>query len=990
MPEHIGENTLLDWVAGRLENAQQRDVDAHVEECQECRTAVRLWAWTADEGERPDLLGTRVARFEVKGVLGAGAMGVVVRAYDPQLARDVALKRLSVAVGSHQQEARILREARALARVRHPNVVRVFEVGTHQGQPFLAMELVGGVTLEDWLDTPRTWAEIVRVFAQVARGLMAVHSAGLVHRDVKPSNIMVDDHGRAFVMDFGLVAGRGDPDARSGSPGSSGAGAGAAADALSVRSLGTGSYRVGTPLYMSPEQLGGEPIDARSDQFSFCVALYRALAGQAPFAGANLEELSNNLWGGALVPPPRRLPRHLRRLLTRGLARDPAERYPSMAALLDDLERRPRRRARAVALAVLLVAVGGAGGFWIMNRRAAGDACVARDDRFAGVWDGAVQARVQKALLASGTAMARETWKNLDRDLERYRRDWKSAYVATCRATAVDHEQSARLLDVRMECLERGLKELAATTGTLASSPVELRRVAEAVHQLWQPGRCVHLAADGASASSSPGVRARTRRLLDEERAWVARTRLAPISKDTVAQAEAWVKRAHTAGNPRLEALFMLSLANEYEMAGSYDRALEQLEGAAVKAQAVSDPTIAADAWLRMAEIHAARTHKFDEATRWLGYASAAIEHLGPGSVSRTSGEPFDQWVWQVKGILARQQGKMDQALASYRTSLRLREQFFGKSSLEVASTLNNLAIAQTVSGQLDQAIATAERALAIKERILGPHHPSVGNALITLSLNYKNLGHYARALALLDRAVAILEGEPAARLYWATALINQGIVESRIGKFAESKVSFRRGETVYAAAFGADSGQMSTVLDNEGYADFLAGDYPAAQAAHEKALAIAVKRYGEDHPSVGNIERNLGMDVLEQGKVARARRLIQSALRVRGKALGADSTDLANELIALAECDLAEGKNRSARGFAERARARVDPEDGELVAEVELVLARALWPDRARRAAARTHAEAARRALAHAEGMPGLHHQITAWLDAHPAAPSP
>jgi hypothetical protein len=286
--------------------------------------------------------GDRIGRFTVLDVLGRGGMGVVVAAYDPQLDRSVALKIVSAAGEGERQEyrARLLREARAMAKIRHPNVVAVHEVGEHGGRIYLAMEQVDGGTLRT-LDEPkggaeRDWRSLLEVFIAAGRGLAAAHAAGMVHRDFKPENVLIDRDGRVLVGDFGLVGH---------APVGDAAGEG---DAPVHERLTRADTVMGTPAYMAPEQYTGSPVDARADQFAFCVALYEALYGELPFAGETRRDYVRAIMRGEVREPPagRRVPKWLWRALCRGLAADASARYRSMDALLAELGADPKREWR--------------------------------------------------------------------------------------------------------------------------------------------------------------------------------------------------------------------------------------------------------------------------------------------------------------------------------------------------------------------------------------------------------------------------------------------------------------------------------------------------------------------------------------------------------------------------------------------------------------------------------------------------------------------
>ena len=307
--------------------------------------------------------GARIGRYVVIESVGSGAMGVVYGAYDPELDRKIALKLLKPGQGAKEKaRARLLREAQAMARLAHPNVVAVHDVGVFEDQVFLAMEFLGGGTIKSWLgDKPRSWREILAVFIAAGRGLVAAHAAGIVHRDFKPDNVLLDKDGRPRVVDFGIarqaeqVEGAVDDDgdgedARGDLVKTLREGGGAPAALLTLTKTGA---VVGTPAYMAPEQFMGERGDDRSDQFSFCVALDEALYGERPFAGDDVLSISVNVTQGELRPLPRDrgVPAWIRRLILRGVKADPDARWPSMAALIAALENDPavKLRRRLVA-----------------------------------------------------------------------------------------------------------------------------------------------------------------------------------------------------------------------------------------------------------------------------------------------------------------------------------------------------------------------------------------------------------------------------------------------------------------------------------------------------------------------------------------------------------------------------------------------------------------------------------------------------------------
>ncbi len=304
---------------------------------------------------------TAIGRFQIIEEVGAGGMGVVYAAHDPQLDRTIALKVLHQRARSPEARTRMVREAKAMARLRHPNVLTVFETGAHNEQVYIAMEFVEGGTLRQWMErdtSERSWREIIETITQAGRGLAAAHDEGLVHRDFKPANALIDSSGRVLVSDFGLArAGAETPLALASPALSAGAlertevEAGDSSDLLRATLTRTGAL-LGTPAYMSPEQFARDHATPRSDQFAFCVVLYEALFGRRPFAGQSIGELVANIERGAIVKPTgRRVPAAVLAVIERGLSPDPAARFPSMHTLLDALQRatNTRRSARWLA-----------------------------------------------------------------------------------------------------------------------------------------------------------------------------------------------------------------------------------------------------------------------------------------------------------------------------------------------------------------------------------------------------------------------------------------------------------------------------------------------------------------------------------------------------------------------------------------------------------------------------------------------------------------
>ena len=347
--------------------------------------------------------GLRLGRYVVLDRLGFGGMGEVFAAYDPELDRRVALKvlhsRADDRAGS-EGRARLLREARAIARLSDPHVVPVYDVGEIDGEVFMAMKLIEGQTL-DRRAADLGWRATLQLLVAAARGISAAHRAGLVHRDVKPTNVLVDGEDHVVVMDFGLaraaptggsVSGSPWPRERKNARESSIAidpalSAAAMLDPLESPLTEHGTV-VGTLAYMAPEQHEGAPPDARADQFAFCVMAYEMLVGVRPFAGRTADELLEAKRRGTLAAPSngRRIPGWLVRVLARGLAAHPDARHPDMDALVGELA---RAHARGRRLAVAAAVVAGVVATVVLLPQAAARPCSGASERLAGIWDGA-------------------------------------------------------------------------------------------------------------------------------------------------------------------------------------------------------------------------------------------------------------------------------------------------------------------------------------------------------------------------------------------------------------------------------------------------------------------------------------------------------------------------------------------------------------------------------------------------------------------------
>jgi len=397
---------------------------------------------------KPDALaaGTQLGKYKLERLLGEGGMGQVWSARDPDLQRSVAIKVLKFAKASVTLRQRLLREAVAMAKLKHPNVLTVYEVGTVGDRDFIAMELVEGLTLDDWLSHRPPIEEVWSAILAAGRGLAAAHDAGVVHRDFKPHNVLRSKDGRVLVSDFGLARGVINEEES------------AAADAIDLSDsvldaplTHTGAL-IGTPAYMAPEQYRGEPPDARTDQFAFCVTAWQAFTGERPFKGSTLDEMKKAVGGGVshLTLAPERA---VRAILSRGLDPKPDARWPSLEVLLEELikaERIPRRRRLLYAASAALVMIAAAIAFVAMRRgTSVANACDAPEKAFAVAWSPTTRSAVQRA--SAGSPGFDKVASTIDLVQDR----WVASYQKACRS------RNARVFPERIRCLE-GLRDQAS------------------------------------------------------------------------------------------------------------------------------------------------------------------------------------------------------------------------------------------------------------------------------------------------------------------------------------------------------------------------------------------------------------------------------------------------------------------------------------------------------------------------------------------------
>ena len=724
--------------------------------------------------------GVTIGRYVVLSLVGRGGMGEVYAAYDPELDRKVALKLLRERPGQSGSQdsarARLQREAQAIAKLSHPNVVIVYDVGTYRDRVFIAMEFVDGQTVGYWINAqPRAWQDVLRLFAAAGRGLVAAHEKDLVHRDFKPDNVMVSADGQVRVMDFGLarVGGRRTPDTLLPAPIGASADEGTA-DLVSTRALGgqvaqsgtadpamdaqapldekltqTGTM-LGTPAYMAPEQFAEGRADARSDQFSFCVALYEALYGERPFAGETIFALTANVLQGIVRPPPphTQVPPWIRKVLLRGLSVKPEQRWPSLNELLGELEKN-----RAVA---------GRRGF------SAGAAA-----KLAGIWEAPAKGRraktpakvaVREAFLATGKHYAETTFENVSRLLDRYALEWTQMYTGACEATHVRREQSAEVLDLRMAALEearQGLRALCQAFRAATAGVVE--NAVDATNALPSIARCadIELLRAAVKPPHDPAVRAEVERLRGELAEVRTLLRVGRFS-DGIKAVTALEAPVRQTGHAPLLAELMLAIGTAHYEREEFRAAARAYEDALWTAELVRHDEVTAEAATQLVGMMAAES-RFELGEVWAKLAETILRRLG-------GRERLWGWLLNNRGALADLQGRPDEALGYARQAVAAKEKAMGPDSADVGVTIANMALYFGELGDLPQAATTGERAVRIVSKALGPEHPRTALVITNHAETLTRLGRFAEAREASQRALVIFQRETEPAGIFATA----------------------------------------------------------------------------------------------------------------------------------------------------------------------------------------------------------------------------
>lgn len=868
-----GDIVLADYVA-RPDTDSARQLDEHLAECQSCRGQVFAFS-AAQEVQPPDAVelatgsapcaadgvpavSMQIGRFLLQEEIGAGSMGTVYQARDTVLERQVAIKILrSNSALDADQRIRLLREAQSLAQLTHPHVVTIYEAGEQVGHVYIAMERIDGPSLDIWLETPRTWREIVQVFAQAALGLHAAHLANLIHRDVKPRNILIADNNRAVVVDFGLVG-----------------------DEKRIRTAGereanadpvltqTGAL-IGTPAYASPEQLCGQQAQVQSDVFSLCVALFEALCGIRPFAGKNIAQLRQSIKEGTLqhTRPPA-VPRALWGLVREGLNADPNNRPSSMQVIADKLARvcaAPIRRRRLAIASVALAGLAGLSAAFAFAPTKRIAPCQGASAQFANVWHSKLGASLAERFANVAPAIADARTSNVTALIDGYREQWVGTHHEVCMAS--EHgEQSSELLDQRMRCLERDLFQLKQSLEVLSSADREMVvRSLDVLSGLPDPGACGRKARVAVPAIGDAERVSSLETRLDEAEV-LLRAGEGEEALDIVAEVSV---AANEVGYGPLTARALLTRGEVEESLALFSAAADSYRAATIAATSAALPTEQARAFASLAHLFGGELADATLARDPLALAMAMVD-------SDQIAEPLvraeilqnlsDVYFNDHKGTLG---------FKLLRESMRaLDEAGPGTRVQELRGTgLIRRADIELAQGDYQVALRSYGEALPLLMGLKGKDHDALAHL-------HENVGQAQQRLALYDEA-----GES-------------------YNRAAEIRETLAGAGNVFSAVFfraSAAEGELAATL-------------------YKEALKLAIQTYGPLHPHVAVTADSAGLALASIGRHEEAMQYFAQNVRIAEQTRAPDSRELASAHSHQLESLVAVDQSETAREQGERA----------------------------------------------------------------------
>jgi eukaryotic-like serine/threonine-protein kinase len=833
-----------------------------------------------EEGVRGRLFGARckdarLDRYTLVRTLGRGSFGEVWEARDPMLDRNVAIKIARRRTHDRRATERFVREARCLAQLTHPNVVAVYDFGVNERtdgfDAFFVMEQLD-VDLRGWLESPRSLSEVFGVFIDAARGLAAAHAIGLVHRDFKPTNVMLGPDGRALVGDFGLALHVGDASV----PPTSDEHALQATLCDDERLTGSGCV-MGTPRYMAPEQHTGDRVDARADQYAFCAALFEACHGSAPFGVDDVEAMVRRKLSGQVFPVPRRsrIPAELSAIILRGLAPNPNERHDSMQTLTRELERfRARRRLpRRLGTAAAFLAAAVPLSATALSR---GSPCADLHQRADRVWSPERAGRLRAAFADSDLEYATTQWEHARASMDAWVDAWHVEADAACRLDSSAPEPPT----VARSCLVEALESADALLRALATiTPESALHAPASVDRLPRPVGC--------------GTVGEAQTRLEQERLGpAARAMLDDL--DALAAVARWDQAAETASrlvetaagtdDRVLLAAALLRRGAALERLARREAAIEDLERAYFLSLELGRVQDAVNAASLLVLVHGWGNSDASRAKSWAAHGRAALE--------RRPGDAAEAGLATSEAAMYLAAGDFDRAIERGYEAVALHEAVAGSRATGTAGARNILGSALLRAGRTVEGVEQVRAAVSDLEARLGPYHPNVAMATGNLGTALGMAGEHAEAIGLLEQAIAVV-------------------------------VVTRSADDPMAIGYRANLASQRLGV----------GDASGAIAELEAVLSTSERVNGPGHPDVAKIHNNLGVALAQAGRLDEARSRLEHGLSLYEAIHGSEHPDVVDTLDGLGDVLAALGRTSDAirvyargREISERVRGREDP----------------------------------------------------------------
>lgn len=846
----------------------------------------------------------KLDRYELEEQVGTGGMSVVYAARDVELDRRVALKVMRVDLSVPKEQELLLAEARSLAGLNHPNIVPVYDVGyDRQGRLYMAMELVRGQSLRAWLDaTKRSTSAILDVLIAAGRGLASAHAVELVHCDFKPNNVLVGEDGRVRVVDFGIAQRVFGSDTQTGETGTGGS-----SDSLVRQEQAI----VGTPRYMSPEQMQGEPLTPSSDQFSFCLTLYEALYGQLPFLGRSSRKRVRNILDGNLQAPPpgSHVPNRIHAVIVRGLRGDPEARWPSMNDLLRALQRsRSRKRTLGSLVVVGIVGTGVVSAAMLPVT----DPCASTRDEASSVWTPERRAQIRERFESSGIANQQLEHTRIDTNLSRFAERWAAARVRVCETASGAPQRRA----AQRTCLHRALQQFSVLVEEVAAGDTAtLRNSLEAVSSLPTVASCDAAVTDE-HAAAPPHLRHQVEGLA-EELATIA-TLLDLHRYERADELTARILReSEQLGFAPLLAEAQYRRADLLHAQGLQVDAAAVFEQAFHTAQAAHRDRLAARIAVELHLTYGYHLARPKLAARWEGLAQAAVERLGDDAGTlraehiRTVGlvalrntdyalarDRFEETLALYEGledadpllhaeaqsnlgIAALELGQLDAADAAFRSALEDTEREVGRFNNRHITIINNLGNLEQMRGDHQASHDYFAQVYETELALYGGEDVRVAMSLNNMGTALMSLRRDAEAIVLFERSIRAYESGDHHGVDLARPVGNLGVAHTRAKNYKEAETSLVQAIALIEAELGPMQADSSVHWFNLGSVRLEQGEYERALEAMHRSLEIDEHALGRKHPFVAQTLSATAMTYVRSGQTARAKPLLMEALEI-------------------------------------------------------------------------------------------------------------